>query len=102
MFIRTIATQPDSTHQLAPYNNDRYWPDNAPTGIVCGDQPDGDGECTNEVLKGCICPQCQADADASAPEETTLCASKGCTVDVEEDGDLGAACYTDMILRQYD
>ena len=97
--MTTRLAHPDT---MDPTNVDMYWPDNAPTGIVCGDQPDGDGECTNEVLKGCICPQCQADADASAPEELTLCASKGCTVDVEEDGDLCAACYTDMILRQYD
>jgi hypothetical protein len=64
MFIRTIATQPDSTHPLAPYNNDRYWPDNPPS-------------------------------------EPTMCKDCG-EVDVEEEGDLCAACYTDMILHMND
>jgi len=52
----TYIAGPDT---MDPTNVDMYWPDNAPTGIVCGDQPDGDGECTNEVLKGCLCDTCK-------------------------------------------
>jgi len=63
MFIRTIATQPDASHPLAPYNNDPYWPDNAPSEAVCKD-----------------CGE----------------------VDVENEGDLCAGCYTDMILHLND
>ena len=27
--------------------------------VVCGSQPDGDGECQNEVKKGCLCEACK-------------------------------------------
>jgi len=55
MFIRTIATQPDSTNPLAPWNR----PEPVFVPVLCGSQPDGDGECGNEVPKGCLCEACK-------------------------------------------
>lgn len=53
--IRTIATQPDASNPLAPWNSPE--PTYAP--VLCGSQPDGDGECQNEVTKGSLCEACK-------------------------------------------
>jgi len=55
-YTTTRIAYPDT---MDPTNVDNYWPDNAPTGIVCGSQPDGDGECRNEVTKGSLCEACK-------------------------------------------
>ena len=51
----TNIARPDT---LDPTNVDPYWPDNPPSDILCGSQPDGDGECENEVPEGCLCVTC--------------------------------------------
>ena len=55
--IRTIATQPDASNPLAPWNKDSYWPDNAPSeSIMC--------KCCEEVdvrEEGELCAACHAD-----------------------------------------
>ena len=53
--IRTIATQPDASNPLAPWNR----PEPVFVPVVCGSQPDGDGECQNEVTKGSLCEACK-------------------------------------------